>query len=299
MQTAGGGFVNGLRQVGIERIAGDVVIDNTLFSPQGDDRAAFDNRPYRTYNVLPDALMINFQTVNVTVVPDAPRRGTRPGQPVAGQFTSTNLRQLERGPCGAGPARRRSDARGARRQRLSVGDATRRVADRRRSRARDAGAGVRVWHVQDLLAAVGRHADWRPAHGARAGGCETALHARVADAVGGDPPRQQVFQQRDGASPAAHAGRGEGRAPGDGGCGRARDYGVPRVAWHRDSRSRDRERRRPVPQRAHHRAGAGRRAARSLAQPFMPSSRRRCRSRRSTARCAAASALRTWKAACA
>ena len=32
------GFVNGLRQAGIERIAGDVVIDNSYFAPQGDDR---------------------------------------------------------------------------------------------------------------------------------------------------------------------------------------------------------------------------------------------------------------------
>jgi D-alanyl-D-alanine carboxypeptidase/D-alanyl-D-alanine-endopeptidase (penicillin-binding protein 4) len=65
------GFVNGLRQAGVERITGDVVIDNSLYAPQGDDRGAFDNRPYRAYNVLPDALMVNFQTVNVNVVPDA------------------------------------------------------------------------------------------------------------------------------------------------------------------------------------------------------------------------------------
>ena len=65
------GFVNGLRQAGVERITGDVVIDNSLFAYQGDDRAAFDDRPYRAYNVLPDALMVNFQTVNVNVVPDA------------------------------------------------------------------------------------------------------------------------------------------------------------------------------------------------------------------------------------
>lgn len=63
-------FVSGLRQTGVQRIAGDVVIDNTLFAPQGDDRGSFDNRPTRTYNVIPDALMVNFQTVTVSVVPD-------------------------------------------------------------------------------------------------------------------------------------------------------------------------------------------------------------------------------------
>jgi len=97
------GFVNGLRQVGIERITGDVVIDNTLFSPQGDDRAAFDNRPYRTYNVLPDALMVNFQTVNVTVVPDAAAGAVRARvNPWPANLTVENSVQLERGPCRRG-----------------------------------------------------------------------------------------------------------------------------------------------------------------------------------------------------
>jgi len=64
------GFVNSLRQAGVERVTGDVVIDNSYFAYQGDDRAAFDNRPYRAYNVLPDAMMVNFQTVDVGIVPD-------------------------------------------------------------------------------------------------------------------------------------------------------------------------------------------------------------------------------------
>jgi len=65
------GFVNSLRLAGVERVTGDVVIDNSYFEYQGDDRGAFDARPYRSYNVLPDALMVNFQTVNVGIVPDA------------------------------------------------------------------------------------------------------------------------------------------------------------------------------------------------------------------------------------
>jgi len=64
------GFVNGIRQTGIEHVTGGVVLDNSLFASQGDDRSAFDNRPYRTYNVLPDAMMVNFQTINLSLVPD-------------------------------------------------------------------------------------------------------------------------------------------------------------------------------------------------------------------------------------
>jgi D-alanyl-D-alanine carboxypeptidase/D-alanyl-D-alanine-endopeptidase (penicillin-binding protein 4) len=65
------GFVNAVRQAGVERIKGDIVIDTSYFAPQGDDRGAFDDRPYRAYNVIPDALTVNFQTVNVSIAPDA------------------------------------------------------------------------------------------------------------------------------------------------------------------------------------------------------------------------------------
>jgi len=97
------GFVNGLRQAGIERIGGDVVIDNSYFQYQGDDRAAFDNRPYRSYNVLPDALLVNFQTVSVSVVPDA-AAGTARARvyPWPANMVVENSVRLERGPCRRG-----------------------------------------------------------------------------------------------------------------------------------------------------------------------------------------------------
>jgi D-alanyl-D-alanine carboxypeptidase/D-alanyl-D-alanine-endopeptidase (penicillin-binding protein 4) len=97
------GFVNGLRQSGIDRITGDVVIDNTLFAPQGDDRAAFDNRPYRSYNVIPDALMVNFQTVNLTVLPDAATGTVRARvNPWPANLAVDNSVRLDRGSCRRG-----------------------------------------------------------------------------------------------------------------------------------------------------------------------------------------------------
>jgi D-alanyl-D-alanine carboxypeptidase/D-alanyl-D-alanine-endopeptidase (penicillin-binding protein 4) len=97
------GFVNELRQVGIERITGDVVIDNTYFAHQGDDRAAFDNRPYRSYNVLPDALMVNFQTVSVSVVPDAATGTVRARvNPWPANLAVENEVRLDRGACRRG-----------------------------------------------------------------------------------------------------------------------------------------------------------------------------------------------------
>jgi len=97
------GFVNGLRQAGVERITGDVVIDNTLYAYQGDDRGAFDNRPYRAYNVLPDALMVNFQTVNVNVVPDAAAGAARIRvYPWPANLAVDNEVRLQRGACRGG-----------------------------------------------------------------------------------------------------------------------------------------------------------------------------------------------------
>jgi D-alanyl-D-alanine carboxypeptidase/D-alanyl-D-alanine-endopeptidase (penicillin-binding protein 4) len=94
------GFVNALRQAGVERVAGDVVIDNSYFVYQGDDRAAFDNRPYRAYNVLPDALMVNFQTVNVGIAPDAATGGARVRLfPWPANLVVDNGVRLDRGAC--------------------------------------------------------------------------------------------------------------------------------------------------------------------------------------------------------
>jgi D-alanyl-D-alanine carboxypeptidase/D-alanyl-D-alanine-endopeptidase (penicillin-binding protein 4) len=97
------GFVNGLRQAGVDRIGGDVVIDNSYFAHQGDDRAAFDNRPYRSYNVLPDALLVNFQTVNVSVIPDSATGAARVRvNPWPANLSVDNSVRLERGPCRRG-----------------------------------------------------------------------------------------------------------------------------------------------------------------------------------------------------
>ena len=96
-------FVNGLRQTGIARIAGDVAIDNTLFAPQGDDRSAFDNRPFRTYNVLPDALLVNFQTIALSVLPDTVARRVRATtQPTPANLVIDNDVQLYKGACRRG-----------------------------------------------------------------------------------------------------------------------------------------------------------------------------------------------------
>jgi len=63
-------LLRALRQRGLERIDGDLVLDNHLFNVPRLDPAAFDGNGHRPYNALPDALLFNFQTVGFTFTPD-------------------------------------------------------------------------------------------------------------------------------------------------------------------------------------------------------------------------------------
>jgi serine-type D-Ala-D-Ala carboxypeptidase/endopeptidase (penicillin-binding protein 4) len=64
-------FGRALRAKGLRSIRGDIVIDDTAFSLPSEDPGEFDGKPNRSYNVLPDALMVNFQSIDFRVVPDA------------------------------------------------------------------------------------------------------------------------------------------------------------------------------------------------------------------------------------
>jgi D-alanyl-D-alanine carboxypeptidase/D-alanyl-D-alanine-endopeptidase (penicillin-binding protein 4) len=66
-------FVQDLREQGLAKITGDFVIDRSYFAPQEGNRGDFDAQPFRTYNVLPDALMVNFQTSRFTIIANTAR----------------------------------------------------------------------------------------------------------------------------------------------------------------------------------------------------------------------------------
>jgi D-alanyl-D-alanine carboxypeptidase/D-alanyl-D-alanine-endopeptidase (penicillin-binding protein 4) len=61
-------FVNALRDQGLTRITGNVIIDDSYFAPINQSRADFDAQPFRSYNVLPSAMMVNFQTARFTLL---------------------------------------------------------------------------------------------------------------------------------------------------------------------------------------------------------------------------------------
>jgi D-alanyl-D-alanine carboxypeptidase/D-alanyl-D-alanine-endopeptidase (penicillin-binding protein 4) len=59
-----------VRGLGIDKIAGDIVLDRSAFETVEVDPASFDGEPLRPYNAAPDALLLNFKSVVMTFVPD-------------------------------------------------------------------------------------------------------------------------------------------------------------------------------------------------------------------------------------
>lgn len=66
-----------LRSLGLREIRGDLILDRSLFEPPATDAAAFDGRPDRAYNALPDALLLDAKALHVRLLPDAAGRPAR------------------------------------------------------------------------------------------------------------------------------------------------------------------------------------------------------------------------------
>jgi serine-type D-Ala-D-Ala carboxypeptidase/endopeptidase (penicillin-binding protein 4) len=67
-------FARSLRDAGLKSIRGDIIVDDSAFSLPSEDPGAFDGRPNRSYNLLPDALMVNFQSVEFRLAASADSR---------------------------------------------------------------------------------------------------------------------------------------------------------------------------------------------------------------------------------
>jgi D-alanyl-D-alanine carboxypeptidase/D-alanyl-D-alanine-endopeptidase (penicillin-binding protein 4) len=62
-----------LRARGLREIRGDVILDRSYFAPVAPDEGRFDQQPRRAYNVAPDPLLVNFEAVDFTFVPEGDR----------------------------------------------------------------------------------------------------------------------------------------------------------------------------------------------------------------------------------
>jgi len=66
-----------LRQTGIRKIDGDLLIDDSYFDIVDHDTAAFDRQPLRAYNVTPNALLMNYKIVRYWFEPDHDAKAVR------------------------------------------------------------------------------------------------------------------------------------------------------------------------------------------------------------------------------
>ncbi|MEX2122662.1 MAG: D-alanyl-D-alanine carboxypeptidase/D-alanyl-D-alanine-endopeptidase [Woeseia sp.] len=64
-------MLHAVRDTGIRRISGDLLLDDSYFETGEYDPGAFDNSPLRAYNVAPNALLMNFKVVQYAFEPDA------------------------------------------------------------------------------------------------------------------------------------------------------------------------------------------------------------------------------------
>jgi D-alanyl-D-alanine carboxypeptidase/D-alanyl-D-alanine-endopeptidase (penicillin-binding protein 4) len=87
-------LLNRIYIAGIHRINGDVLIDNSYFEPGKVDYAAFDQQPYRTYNVGPNAVLVGFQATEFHF--DIDTTGTEPAVEITPFPQSPRLRIINR-----------------------------------------------------------------------------------------------------------------------------------------------------------------------------------------------------------
>ncbi len=63
-------LLRNVRQAGIQKITGDLLLDDSWFDVGDYDPGAFDHQPLRAYNVAPNALLMNFKVVRYWFEPD-------------------------------------------------------------------------------------------------------------------------------------------------------------------------------------------------------------------------------------
>lgn len=94
-------FARELRNTGLKRIDGDIVIDRSQYALQEPEADEFDGRGDKLYNVLPDALLVNFQAVDFHFVAEGNRVRVIVDPEPANLRLATSIR-LGDGACGDG-----------------------------------------------------------------------------------------------------------------------------------------------------------------------------------------------------
>ena len=89
-----------LKRIGLSEIDGNLLLDTSYFDIPAEDPGAFDGQPLRTYNVVPNALLLNFKAVRYFFLADGSGQRVRVTiDPDLPNVTTRNRIQLVDGPC--------------------------------------------------------------------------------------------------------------------------------------------------------------------------------------------------------
>lgn len=94
-------LIHRLRQTGLHEIKGNLVLDHTHYAIPNDDPGEFDGQPYRTYNILPEALLVNYRTSTIHLFPQPEKNSVRVVvDPLPESLQVQNNLKLTQGICG-------------------------------------------------------------------------------------------------------------------------------------------------------------------------------------------------------
>ena len=98
-------LLRALRAKGLREIRGDLVLDRSHFENATGDPRKFDGDAFRPYNVLPDALLVNFKSLRFSFLAEPERGAVRLSvDPRPPALEVVNLLKLSDGPCPEGRA---------------------------------------------------------------------------------------------------------------------------------------------------------------------------------------------------
>ncbi len=89
-----------LQGLGINQIRGDIILDRSAFQIERRHPGDFDGEPLRPYNVIPDAMLINYHTISITFTPSPAEQMARIHyEPMLAQVALQSSVPLRTGSC--------------------------------------------------------------------------------------------------------------------------------------------------------------------------------------------------------
>lgn len=94
-------LVRQIRQTGLKKITGDLILDTSYYNVAAGDPGAFDGDRYKTYNVFPEAILVNYRASALHLMPQADNNSVRVVvDPASDLLDLQNNLKLTRNHCG-------------------------------------------------------------------------------------------------------------------------------------------------------------------------------------------------------